>query len=151
MATAAGEVGAAGGPNVLGSIAAGFKSIEAIASAVLVAGTALATFFDKVQGWLAVALLAGSGLCALAIIVARVVMPAIEARRRRQVIAIPDERLRQPTTFRLRPYDGADHGGSSGPTRRTTRRSAGWRRQPSPSSTSPASPAPARARCCTPG
>jgi hypothetical protein len=36
-------------------------------------------------------------------------MPAIEARRRRKVIAIPDERLWQPTTFRLRPYDEGDH------------------------------------------
>jgi hypothetical protein len=58
MATPAGEVRAAGGQNVLGSIAAGIKHIEVIAVAVLGAGTALATFFEKVQGWLAVALLA---------------------------------------------------------------------------------------------
>jgi Leucine-rich repeat (LRR) protein len=37
------------------------------------------------------------------------VMPAIEVRRRRKVIAIPESSLRGPTTFRLRPYEEADH------------------------------------------
>ncbi len=44
-------------------------------------------------------------------------MPAIQARRRRKVIAIPEASLRGPTTFRLKPYDEADHDGFDRPDR----------------------------------
>jgi hypothetical protein len=50
-----------------------------------------------------------------AVAIGKVVMPAIEARRRRKVIAIPESSLRGPTTWRLRPYDDADHAGFDRP------------------------------------
>jgi hypothetical protein len=51
----------------------------------------------------------------LFIVVGKVVIPAVQARRRQKVIAIPEVSLRGPMTFRLRPYDEADHAGFDRP------------------------------------
>jgi hypothetical protein len=82
--------------------------------------------------WAVAALAAGA---LLFVVIGKVVMPAIEARRRRKVIAIPENSLRGPTTFRLRPYDEADHAAFDRPDNVHHERCAGCSERASRSST----------------
>jgi hypothetical protein len=104
-------------PSALGEIASLFKSVEIIVAALLAIGTAIGAFWTDVPDELAIGILCMAGLMFLTVIFAKVVMPSIEARRRRQIIAIPEEQFKSPTTFRLRPYDEADHAGFDRPDR----------------------------------
>ena len=83
-----------------------FGAIATVLTAIAGSTAALWTQIQPEIRWGVIGL---AGVALLFVAVGKVVMPAIEARRRRRVIAIPDERLRQPTTFRLRPYDEGDH------------------------------------------
>lgn len=115
MATQAVDAAAVDGKGGLGEIVSLFKSVEVIAAAILAIGTAAGTFLTDVPRDLAIGILCLAGLLFLAVITAKVAMPAIEARRRRQIIALPEAAFRSPTTFRLRPYDEADHAGFDRP------------------------------------
>ncbi len=107
MATQVGGTGSA--PGVVEQFEQLIKRFGFIAAALAGIAVSLATLWKgtlpQIQ-WDVVALAAGA---LLFVVIARVAMPAIEARRRRKVIAIPESSLRGPTTFRLRPYDEADH------------------------------------------
>ncbi len=108
MATQAGEAApsAPGALDQLERLIGRFGAIATVLTAIAGSAAALWTQSQPEIRWGVIGL---AGVALLFVAVGKVVMPAIEARRRRKVIAIPDERLRQPTTFRLRPYDEGDH------------------------------------------
>ena len=120
MATQAGQAApsAPGAIDQLERLIGRFGAIAAVLAAIAGSAAALWTQIQPEIRWGVIGL---AGVALLFVAVGKVVMPAIEARRRRKVIAIPDERLREPTTFRLRPYDrlveiagrgSAGHGGA---------------------------------------
>jgi hypothetical protein len=84
------------------------------AGLVGVAGSAAALWKDS-QPELRWAVIGLAVVSLLFIVVGKVVIPAVQARRPQKVIAIPEVSLRGPMTFRLRPYDEADHAGFDRP------------------------------------
>src|SRR5687768_9908836 len=116
MATAADEVGAAGGAS--GAIEQLQRLIERfglIAAGLVAIAGSVASFWADTQPELRWAIIGLAGAALAFIVVGKVVMPAIQARRQQKVIAIPEASLSGPTTFRLKPYDQADHDGFDRP------------------------------------
>jgi hypothetical protein len=115
MATQASGIATSSAPGVVEQFQRLIERFGLIAAGLVALAGSLATFWTENQPELRWAVISLAGAALLFIVVGKVVMPAIQARRRQKVIDIPEASLRGPLTFRLRPYDEADHAGFDRP------------------------------------
>lgn len=113
MATQVGVAGSA--PGAIEQVQRLIERFGLIGAGLVGLAGSLATLWTDQQPVIVWSVIALAASVLLFVVIGNVVMPAIEARRRRKVIAIPEASLRGPTTFRLRPYDEADHAGFDRP------------------------------------
>ena len=117
MATQASGVAGADASGVVEQLQRLIERFGLIAAGLVgIAGSAAALWKDS-QPELRWGLIGVAAVALVSIFVGKVVIPVIQARRRQKVIAIPEASLRGPMTFRLRPYDEADHAAFDRPDR----------------------------------
>jgi hypothetical protein len=117
MATQAAEVAGSGAARAVEQLQRLIERFGLIAAGLVALAGAVASFWKDTQPELRFAIIALAVAALLFVAIGQVLMPAIQARRRRKVIAIPEESLRGPTTFRLKPYEETDHDGFGRPDR----------------------------------
>ena len=109
MTMPVGEAAASRTPDLLEQLQKLVERFGLIAAGLLALAGSAASFwsdYPREIGWGVVALAA---LALLFVIVGKVVMPAIERRRRARIINLPEGALIGPKLFRLRPYEESDH------------------------------------------
>ena len=117
MATQASGVAGADASGVVEQLQRLIERFGLIAAGLVTLAGSVAALLRDTQPELRWGVIVLAAVMLLFIVVGKVVIPAIQARRRQKVIAIPEASLRGPMTFRLRPYDEADHAGFDRPDR----------------------------------
>ena len=115
MATQASEVAGSGAAGVVEQLQRLIERFGLIAAGLVGLAGSVAALWGTIQPEIRWGVISLAAAALLFVAVGNVLVPAIQARRRRKVIAIPEVSLRGPTTFRLKPYEEADHDGFDRP------------------------------------